>query len=1307
MTNGNDTNLIRILILEDSEEDAELINRELTKHNFAFTAKRVSTRDSFTKALTAFNPDIILSDYQLPSFDGLSALRISQEHHPHTPFIFISGAIGEDFAIETLRRGATDYVLKDKLARLIPVIERTLKDVQEKRRKNRLEEELRESEEKFRTLAEQSPNMIFINSMGKIVYANSKCEEIMGYSRNELCDQDFSFAKLLAPESISTAKTAFVQHMEGREIEAREYVLLTRNAKRIETIITTRLIDYEKQRAILGIITDISKRRRAEEAVCASEQKFRKFFENEPEYCYIISTDAKILDVNKSALNALGYEKHELIGKPLDTIYARECIKKIKVLFEKWTKSSSIKDEEMVILSKRGERRTALLSATKIFDKDGNILHSIWVQKDITNRKIAEQELLAERDKIRNYLNIAGVAIVALDRRGNVSLINRKGCEILGFSEKEIVGKNWFQHFLFEEDSFAVREAFRKIIQGDTEPLNSFEYRVRTKSGDCRVISWNTTSLKDERARILGTLSSGEDITERKFAEHELRRSEEKYRSLVEQSLQGILVVQGFTIVYANRAAEEITGYKTQELLNLPPDSVRNIMYPDDQEKAWSRFKQRLEGVDAPKEYDYRIVRKDGEVRWIEMNANRIEFNQKPAIQATFLDITERRQGAELQEIIRRIVSAVYSTPDLDELYGIIHMNLQNVIRVKNFYIAFYNEGNDTISLPYIVDQKDIRRNFPAAKTLTRYVIKNGQPLLARKKEIEHLAASGEVQIIGHPAKVWLGVPLKGKNNVIGAMVVQSYEDESDIGQKELEIMKFISSQIHLSIERKQAEEALRESEERYRNIIHSITDVFFGLDANLRYTYWNKPLETLTGVPAECAIEKTIAEVFPDNYEMQRLQHEFKNVLRAKFPKKFERELHFMGKKYIFEMSIYPAPVGISVFARDVTIHKQLEQQLLHSQKMEAIGRLTGGIAHEFNNMLTALEGYGELLENNLALDDPNLEFVRKIREVVARSTILSRQLLAFSHKQELNFETVNLNSLIKEMEKLLRKVIGEDITLITNLDPALQHISADPSQIEQVIMNLAVNARDAMPNGGVFSIITEMSFITEAESKTTGDARPGKFARIMISDTGIGMDGAVSAKIFDPFFSTKEKEKGTGLGLSTVYGIVKQHKGWIRVQSSPGTGTSFFIYFPVVEKKIDAKTTLSMPLSILQGNGEHILLVEDEPEVREFLSRALRQSGYEIFEAKDANQAFSILDKEKGNLALIFSDVILPDLNGIELVEQIIAEYPDIKAILNSGYMDEKIQISEIRKRGFLFLQKPYRLTELLKTVKKAIKS
>jgi nitrogen-specific signal transduction histidine kinase/ActR/RegA family two-component response regulator len=387
--------------------------------------------------------------------------------------------------------------------------------------------------------------------------------------------------------------------------------------------------------------------------------------------------------------------------------------------------------------------------------------------------------------------------------------------------------------------------------------------------------------------------------------------------------------------------------------------------------------------------------------------------------------------------------------------------------------------------------------------------------------------------------------------------------------------------------------------------------------------------------------------------------------------------------------------------------VRKQLQQQLLHSQKMEAIGRLTGGIAHEFNNMLTALEGYSELLANNLGQKDPNQEFVQKIRKVVARSTILSRQLLAFSHKQELNFEIINLNKLVEEMEKLLRKVIGVDITLITDLDPTLEYISADPGQIEQVIMNLAVNSVDAMPNGGVLSIITEMSSVTESKIQSLGENRPGKFARIMISDTGIGMDETTKAQIFDPFFSTKEKEKGTGLGLSTVYGIVKQHNGWITVDSSPGTGTSFFICFPVVEKKPTAKATASKPLANLQGSGERILLVEDEPEVREFLTRALRQSGYELLEANDANQAFSILEMEKGNVDLVFSDVVLPDLNGIDLVQQIVAENPGIKVVLNSGYMDEKIQISEIRKKGFLFLQKPYRLAELLSTVKKALKS
>ena len=382
-------------------------------------------------------------------------------------------------------------------------------------------------------------------------------------------------------------------------------------------------------------------------------------------------------------------------------------------------------------------------------------------------------------------------------------------------------------------------------------------------------------------------------------------------------------------------------------------------------------------------------------------------------------------------------------------------------------------------------------------------------------------------------------------------------------------------------------------------------------------------------------------------------------------------------------------------------------QKQLLQAQKMEAVGTLAGGVAHDFNNLLTAIQGYTEMVMMGLDKDDPAYHDLREVQRAAVRATNLTRQLLLFSRRQPMEMIPLGLNETIEDMMKMLERVIGEDISITTELEDGLWTIEADPGNIEQVIMNLVVNARDAMPEGGRIRIKTENLYLDDQWCKLISFARPGNFVCLTIEDTGTGMDDEVLEHLFEPFFTTKPAGKGTGLGLSVVYGIVTQHQGWINVYSKVGQGSTFKVYLPAVSLKPETAVERQISLEAFRGQGERILLVEDEATIRKLSTRALRESGYTPFPAANVAEALVIFERENGDFALVFSDVVLPDGSGLNLVDHLLACQPDLRVLLSSGYTDPKSQWQAIRERGFPFLRKPYALSELLRSVSETMHS
>jgi PAS domain S-box-containing protein len=504
--------------------------------------------------------------------------------------------------------------------------------------------------------------------------------------------------------------------------------------------------------------------------------------------------------------------------------------------------------------------------------------------------------------------------------------------------------------------------------------------------------------------------------------------------------------------------------------------------------------------------------------------------------------------------------------------------------------------------------------------------------------------------------------------------------------------------------ERHQMEDALRESEALYRKL----TDTSFdGIDrtengivreANAGFVrmFGYDSIEEVLGRPVrDFVAEESQAEV------AERIQSEI------------EGSYEFLGKrrdgsKIQIEATARTHDVGGMrgrlTALRDVTEKRMLEDQFRQAQKMEAVGRLAGGVAHDFNNLLMVISGYGELLLDDLEQDDPRRVQMDEVLKAARAAAGLTRQLLAFSRQQVIQPRLLSLEAVVQDSEKMLRRLIGEDVELVTALNPIHATVRIDPSQLEQVIMNLVVNARDAMPGGGRVTIETVSIELSDAYARTHWPATPGRYAMLAVADTGVGMDELTQAHIFEPFFTTKELGKGTGLGLSMVYGIVKQSGGFIWVYSEPGKGATFKIYLPLVDETAESMRQTS-EIEIVPRGTETVLLVEDEPAVRAVVQQVLERHGYSVLVAPDGQLALNVLAGHPGEVHLLLTDVVMPGMSGRQLAAQFSVLRPDARVLFMSGYTTDAVVRHGVLEPGIAYLQKPFSPEALARKVRRVL--
>ncbi len=545
-------------------------------------------------------------------------------------------------------------------------------------------------------------------------------------------------------------------------------------------------------------------------------------------------------------------------------------------------------------------------------------------------------------------------------------------------------------------------------------------------------------------------------------------------------------------------------------------------------------------------------------------------------------------------------------------------------------------------------------------------------------------------------------ISLSPINTSDGTMVLSVIRDISDRKRIEDELRR-----ANEELDRRKSRE-LRDSQNRMALIVDSSQDAIIGKNLDGIVTQWNQGAEQIYGYAAQEMIGKDISLLAPKERadEISAILEKIRHGQRVEY---FESvRVTKDGRHLNVSISVSPIRdaegkvVGASTIARNITAQKKIEDQLRQSQKMEAVGRLAGGVAHDFNNLLGIVTACTELLRHRV--EGESLEYLDNIREASKRGAALTRQLLSFSRRQPVQAQILDLNERLKEVSKLLRPLMGDDVEIVTLPRSATAIIEADPSQLDQVVMNLAVNARDAMPQGGKLVLETGVADFDESFAHEHLEMKVGRYVMLAVSDNGTGMDEATRSRIFEPFFTTKETGKGTGLGLATVYGIVKQNGGHIWAYSELGQGTTFKIYLPSAAHKLGTEPEFHAEVLPARREGMTVLLVEDDAIMRQMTRRMLEDHGYQVMDAEDGGAALQIIGSDHASIDLVLTDVVMKGMNGPELVLRLIESHPAMKVVYMSGYTGELIANQGI-DGGIRLLEKPFTRADLLKTLDAAL--
>lgn len=898
----------------------------------------------------------------------------------------------------------------------------------------------------------------------------------------------------------------------------------------------------------------------------------------------------------------------------------------------------------------------------------------VLIRRSTSRIERSREELRLSEAGYRQLVENANSIIMRRDIAGHITFFNEFAQKFFGYERDEILGKNVVGTIVPEVDRSGrnLREMIEDIGRHPEQYACNENENMR-KSGERVWIAWTNRPIRDERGRISEILCIGNDLSRRKETDEVLAR----YELLAAHSRDIILFMrrEDGGILEANAAAVEAYGYSRDELLTM---TIHDLRAPETLGRAVDEMgKADSEGV----LFETLHRRRDGSIFPVEVSSRGETIGGIRTLISIVRDITERKKAEEaLRAQEERLRLAMEASQQ-----GWFDLNIQTgEISVSPEYprIIGYEASEFTSSVQAWLDSIHPLDRDAVVKAY-RESLQTGE---SRTLEYRRRTKTGE----------WKWIRSIGKT--VG------FDSQGNP-------LRMTGTHMDIS-ERKQVEEALIESQERFRQLAELLPETIFETDDRGSLTFLNRNGFERFGYSDE-DLESGLSsyELFCPE-DRARVMENVQRVLigekiglveyqaRRKDGSTFPVSLHSSAKVH------EGRSVGLRGILIDITETKKLEAQLRQAHKMEAVGTLAGGIAHDFNNLLQAVQGYAELLLMKIGKEDQECRELQEISRAAKRGGELVRQLLAFSRKMESKLQPLNLNLIVQDVRRLLERAIPKMIHIVLHLGEDLHTVNADAAQIEQVLMNLAVNARDAMPEGGTLTIETENVLLDEEHLRTESELMPGNYVLLTVSDTGQGIDDTTLEHIFDPFFTTKELGKGTGLGLAMVYGIVKNHHGYIACKSQPGEGTTFEIHLPAFQPPERASADLKTPPE-LRGNHETLLLVDDDDAVRNSGEQILGTYGYAVIPASDAEQALQIYRDRKDGIDLVILDLIMPGMAGTQCLEKILEMNPRAKVVIASGYaVNEEIERAATSGAS-AFIKKPYDVARMLEVVRETLDS
>jgi two-component system cell cycle sensor histidine kinase/response regulator CckA len=1017
---------------------------------------------------------------------------------------------------------------------------------------------------------------------------------------------------------------------------------------------------------LFGSLQDITEPKKAEEELRHKREEFELFFDSALDLLCIADTDGYFRRLNREWEIVLGYSLEDLEGRRfLDFVHPDDLQPTLEAI-------SELAAQEKVLNFTNRYRR-----------KDGTFRWIEWRSfphgkfiyasaRDITERKKAEEALRNSEKRYYEILEVNPLAVF-LARDGRYIYCNPAGAAMMGFDNPEDMRNLPLETNIPPDLLGEIKERARRISEGETNPPI---HMPLIRPDGTEIISESISKpimLPDGPAILI----IGKDITEQSKAENALKESEERYRIVADYTFdwEYWLAPDG-SLPYVSPSCERITGYRREEFQN-DPELLTQIIHPADR----AIFLNHLVEIEHDQEkcagLSFRITSRDGRERWIEHVCRPVIFDSGifGGRRVSCRDITDRTKAEEALKMQSMVLDQIEDRVTITDLNGIItYVNESDVKAVGYSREELIGSSTEKYG-------EDPSRGATQREILQETLL-NGH----WRGEVVNYAADGHEIIMDCRTQVVYDT--QGKAVALSGVA-------TDI------------------TERKQAEKAIRESEEKYRATFESMPDIVtITRVADGQYSYVNEAFVEITGYSKEEVIGRTPRDInlYADFEDRNKMMSELRETGRL-----LNFEVKFRKKDGSYFDSLFSAkPLRIDdqdclvALTKDITEQKKLveakkllESQLQQAQKMEAVGTLAGGIAHDFNNLLQAINGYTQLLLMDKSEQDTDVPSLNAIHHAGSRASELVRQLLLFSRKADSTKRPTELAHEVEQAKKILERTIPKMVDIQITCGTRLWKINADPVQIEQMLLNLGTNAADAMPGGGKLLLKIENAILDDEYTIRHLGAEAGRYVLLTVSDTGHGMDRKTIDKIFDPFFTTKEFGKGTGLGLASVYGIVKNHDGFITCDSEVGHGTTFRIYFPALEHREpeDASTVAAKPMP---RGTETILLVDDEEAIRGLARQALLRFGYTVLTATTGEEALEIFSAKPDEIDLIVMDLGMPGMGGLKCLQTLLQIDPSVKVVIASGYSVNEQVKSAMGAGARGYVGKPYQLADLLNTVR-----